>query len=144
MQEKLGQQWGEIEQHTGGTVASESTTKKTRGGIRKRNVRVTNQDDKCPGRATTKTHPSRRLRKTRTSEELPTPDSLEEANKLERPWADTAVNRVTGESGGDTEMVDEEIHVEAAFNEAFEELDDDNDISDETLEELFNDPISAE
>jgi hypothetical protein len=142
MLEKLAQQRRGIEQHTGGAVTSGSTTKKTRGGIQKRNIRVANQDDKYPGRPTTETQPSRRSRRKRTSEELPIPDDLEEGNKLGRPRTDTAVNQVLGESGADTEMIDEEIHVETAFNEAFEELD--NDISDETLEELFNDPLSAE
>jgi hypothetical protein len=142
MLEKLAQQRRETEQHTGGTVTSGSTTKKARGRIQKRNIRVTNQDDKCPGRPTAKTQPSRSSRRKRTSEELPIPDSLEEGNKLGPPRADTPVNKVPSESGADTEMVDEEIHVEKAFNEAFEELDDD--ISDDTLEELFNDPLSAE
>ena len=138
MQEKLAQQRREIESRIS-LVTGSFMAKRTTRGRSKLNVRNKDQAAKSPGKPATRSQASK-LRGRKGMQKKPSIPDRPEGDELDR--SGNLINTVIGDSSGDTEMVDEEIHMETVFNEAFEELNDE--ISDDVLEELFNDVVSEE
>jgi hypothetical protein len=67
------------------------------------------------------------------------PESLEDGNCIDCHKSGSLDNQVIRESGVEKETVDEEIHIESELNQAFDESDEG--LSDDALEELFNDAL---
>jgi hypothetical protein len=142
LQEKLELQREQIENQLGIAIGTPKTIQTAQGG-QKQDNRSTRRTEKPLGRPPTRPPTSRpvlRKRKLFTTSQPPMHNNLEDTNGLSEPGNEVNQVPIEGadeQSNGDTEMVDEEMHIESEFNAAFAELNDE--FFDETLEELFND-----
>ena len=104
------------------------------------NARPETQTTKTSGRSTVSSLPKPVNRK-RKSTEPATPENIEEGSYIESHKSVSLDNQVIRESGLRKETVDEVMDIESELNQAFDGFDDG--LSDDALEELFNDALEG-